>query len=105
MPPRRQRSGSVPDTANVIPIKAQPVPAVTKAVAMIRFINERGPAGAALSEISDLLRITRSHCFNILRTLVSWTVKPKWRDKRANRDAMWQGVLDFLRRRWGKQGS
>ncbi len=37
----------------------------------------------------------------ILRTLVSWTVKPKWRAKRAHRDAMWRGVLDFLQRRWG----
>ena len=36
-----------------------------------------------------------------LRTLTSWTVKPKWRHKREHRDAMWQGVLDFLRRRWG----
>lgn len=36
-----------------------------------------------------------------LRTLVSWTIKPKWRDMRPHRDAMWQGTLDFLRRRWG----
>lgn len=70
MPQRRRRSGRVPEAANVIAIApAQPVPAVTKAVAMIRFINERGPAGASLSEISDRLGITRSHCFNILRTL------------------------------------
>lgn len=39
-----------------------------------------------------------------LRTLVSWSVRPKWRDKRAHRDAMWHGLLDFLRGRWGKQG-
>jgi GT2 family glycosyltransferase len=40
----------------------------------------------------------------ILSTLVSWTVKPKWRDKRAFRDAMGQGAFDFLRQKWGKQG-
>jgi GT2 family glycosyltransferase len=37
----------------------------------------------------------------IIRTLVSWSVKPKWRDKREHRDAIWQGAMDFLRRRWG----
>jgi GT2 family glycosyltransferase len=35
------------------------------------------------------------------RTLVSWTVKPKWRDMRLHRDAMWQGALDYLHGRWG----
>ena len=38
----------------------------------------------------------------ILRTLVSWTVKPKWRSRREHRDAMWYGLLDFLRQRWGQ---
>ncbi len=37
----------------------------------------------------------------ILRTLTSWTIKPKWRFMSAHRDAMWQGVLDFLHHRWG----
>jgi GT2 family glycosyltransferase len=32
-----------------------------------------------------------------LRTLASWTFKPKWRSMRAHRDAMWQGLWDFLR--------
>ena len=36
-----------------------------------------------------------------LRTLVSWTVKPKWRDKREHRDAMWEGAVDFVRGRSG----
>ena len=39
----------------------------------------------------------------VLRTLTSWSVKPKWRSMRPHRDAMWQGILDFLRRRWGKR--
>ncbi len=37
----------------------------------------------------------------IIRTLASWTVKPRWRSMREHRDAMWQGTVDFLRRRWG----
>lgn len=36
-----------------------------------------------------------------LRTLVSWTLKPKWRSMREHRDAMWQGVLDFAHKRMG----
>lgn len=35
------------------------------------------------------------------RTLASWTLKPRWQHMRDHRNAMWQGALDFLRRRWG----
>ena len=38
----------------------------------------------------------------ILRTLASWTLRPKWRFKREHRDAMWQGVNDYWRGRWGR---
>lgn len=37
----------------------------------------------------------------IVRTLMSWTLKPKWREKRPHRDAMWRGVMDYLHGRWG----
>jgi len=37
----------------------------------------------------------------IIRTLTSWTVKPKWRSMREHRNAMWRGVVDFLGHRWG----
>lgn len=37
----------------------------------------------------------------ILRTLLSWSLKPQYRDKRQHRDAMLQGALDFLRGRTG----
>jgi GT2 family glycosyltransferase len=40
-----------------------------------------------------------------LRTLAAWTWKPRWRSKRAHRDAMWQGVRDYLRRRWGMRSA
>ena len=36
-----------------------------------------------------------------LRTLLSWTVKSKWRSMRGHRDAMWHGMVDFLLQRWG----
>jgi GT2 family glycosyltransferase len=41
----------------------------------------------------------------ILRTLTSWSVKPKWRHKREHRDAMWMGIRDYLRHRWGPMQS
>ena len=41
----------------------------------------------------------------MLRTLTSWTVKPKWRSKREHRDAMWRGIVDFLHQRWGQMPS
>ena len=37
----------------------------------------------------------------IFRTLASWTVRPKWALLKAHRRAMWLGVTDFLRGRWG----
>jgi GT2 family glycosyltransferase len=39
----------------------------------------------------------------ILRTLTSWTVKPKWGHMQEHRNAMWRGLVDFLQRRWGGQ--
>ena len=47
------------------------VPAVSKAIAIVRHLNERPSAGATLPKISEGLAITRSHCHNILRTLVA----------------------------------
>jgi GT2 family glycosyltransferase len=38
---------------------------------------------------------------NILRTLLSWSVKPRWSSKRDHRNAMWRGLLDFLNHRVG----
>jgi GT2 family glycosyltransferase len=36
-----------------------------------------------------------------LRTILSWTLRPKWRDKRAQRDAMLQAIGDAWRGHWG----
>jgi GT2 family glycosyltransferase len=35
------------------------------------------------------------------RTLISWTIRPKWRSKRDHRNAMWRGMLDFFHQRLG----
>jgi GT2 family glycosyltransferase len=43
-----------------------------------------------------------SALFGTLRTVISYTVRPKWQAKREFRDAMWRGLVDFLSGRWGK---
>lgn len=40
--------------------------------------------------------------FDYARTLLSWTVRPKWRHKDAQRKAMIQGLVDFGRKRLGR---
>jgi GT2 family glycosyltransferase len=47
------------------------------------------------------LRAWTTAWVQILRTLASWSIRPKWRHKRDHRDAMWHGVTDFLRHRFG----
>jgi DNA-binding IclR family transcriptional regulator len=47
------------------------VPALAKAIAVIRYLNNRPSAGATLAQIVEQLAISRSHCHNILRTLVA----------------------------------
>jgi hypothetical protein len=37
----------------------------------------------------------------LARTLISWSLKPRWKDKKDHRDALWQGMRDFISRRWG----
>ena len=39
--------------------------------------------------------------FNLSRTLLSWSLRPKWDDKADHRVAMQQGIHDFFKRRWG----
>jgi DNA-binding IclR family transcriptional regulator len=48
------------------------VPAVAKAISIIRILNMHPDVGSFLSDIADSLSITRSHCHNILRTLVAY---------------------------------
>jgi GT2 family glycosyltransferase len=38
----------------------------------------------------------------IFRSLVSWSLKPRWKSKRKHRNAMWMGLVHFLQGRFGK---
>ena len=37
-----------------------------------------------------------------LRTIASWTIRPKWVGQREHRKAMLKGMTDYLRGRWGQ---
>src|SRR5258708_16942190 len=52
------------------------VPAVTKAIAIVRHINDAGSRGASLIDISVSLGVTKSHCYNVLKglTRAGWLV-------------------------------
>lgn len=39
--------------------------------------------------------------FRLFKTLISWTIRPRWTAQKEHRQAMWQGVTDFLGQRWG----
>jgi GT2 family glycosyltransferase len=58
-----------------------------------------------LSKHKAPLRVQLYTWMQILRTLASWSVRPKWRHKREHRDAMWKGIRDYLRGRWGPMPS
>ena len=50
---------------------ADKVPAVNKALAIVRHLNRASSSGVSLNEIANNLDITKSHCHNILKTLTS----------------------------------
>jgi len=45
------------------------VPALTKAMSIVRYLNRANSTGVSLHQIAGDLRITKSHCYNILKTL------------------------------------
>lgn len=84
---RETRGSSAPPPATAL------VPAVLKAVAVVRRLNQAGTAGARLGDMASELEITRSHCHAILLTLVQcgWVVyDPLTRLYRLN----WQVSVD-----------
>jgi len=75
----------------------RPAPLVTYYTTRNRFLllqKNHAPLGILLRSSADTLR-----------TLSSWTLKPRWREMRPHRDAMLQGVWDFARGRWGRRAS
>lgn len=48
------------------------------------------------------LAVRTAAWLQMAKTVASWTLKPKWKDKAAHRDAMVRGARDFLAGRWGR---
>ena len=71
----------------------QPKPSVTYYATRNRL--------ATLAKHHAPLRAWLAAGSEVTRTLASWTFRPKWRGQRAHRDALWQGVWDFVRGRMG----
>ncbi|MCC7176505.1 MAG: glycosyltransferase family 2 protein [Bryobacterales bacterium] len=71
----------------------RPAPYVTYYSTRNRFLT--------LAKHGAPLRVWLGACLQVARTVVSWTVRPKWRSMRAHRHAMCRGCTDFLLRRWG----
>lgn len=55
----------------------------------------------ALSKHSAPLFVWAAAYFSAGRTLLAWSLRPKWRAKQDHRDALWDGLLDFWHGRWG----
>lgn len=69
-----------------------------------------GPRVTYLSARNELLLLQKHHAgwramtstwLRHVRTLVSWSVRPHWRAKRAHRDALARGLRDFLHGSFG----
>lgn len=77
------------------------VPALTKAIAVIRCVNAAGTAGVALNDISHALGFTKSHCFNILKNLTreGWLVYDEARRTYALSPRMLTDISSIFSRR------
>ncbi len=69
-----------------------------------------GPYVTYYSARNHLLLLTKHHAgtvalarnsFRQLRTLTSWSVRPRWRDQRLHRDALARALYDFALGRFG----
>lgn len=69
-----------------------------------------GPSVAYYNTRNRLLTLDKHHAplrawlvayAEILRTLASYSVRPRWRARRASRDAIWAGLVDYHRGHFG----
>ncbi|HHS96957.1 MAG TPA: glycosyltransferase family 2 protein [Chloroflexi bacterium] len=45
---------------------------------------------------------THTLLMEYVRRFLSWSIRPKWWGKQAQRRALWQGVIDYFQGRWGR---
>jgi DNA-binding IclR family transcriptional regulator len=89
-------ANDAPLVAAARPAAPAVVPAAAKTVAIVRRLNEAPAAGLSLAELSVELGITKSHCHNILKTLLQegWVVF----DASRRRYALGARLLDDISR-------
>ena len=58
-----------------------------------------------MAKHSAPLKVRAAAGWEILRTLISWTIKPQWRHMDGHRRAMAAGLRDYLFRKWGQKPS
>jgi GT2 family glycosyltransferase len=75
----------------------QPKPYVTYYVTRNHLLTLSKHDAPFIIRISALARV--------FQTLLSWSIRPKWRSKGEHRNAMWRGLIDFLRHRTGPMPS
>lgn len=77
-----------------VPTATGLVPALENAIAMIDYINRTPPHSAQLSEITSVVSVSKSHCHNILKTLVHFG----WLsfDQRRKTYAINAGILTYV---------
>jgi GT2 family glycosyltransferase len=77
-----------------VQVDYQPAPSVTYYATRNRLLTlskHRAPLMARLMTWAELTR-----------TLLSWTLRPKWGSLAPHREAMWRGIQDYRLGRWGK---
>ncbi len=55
-----------------------------------------------LNKHSTPIRVRLLAFADLARTIVSWSIKPKWKNRRAHRNAMINGFTDYLLKNWGE---
>lgn len=80
----------------------------------VQFDHQPKPSVTYYATRNRLLTLAKHHAplsawfyawGQMIRTLTSWTIRPKWRSKREHRNAMWRGLVDFMFHHWGEMPS
>lgn len=77
-------------------------PAAREASPLVHYYMTRNRLLFLRTAGAPLSAWVRALIVDDLRTLVSWTLRPKWRGKRAQRDAVARALLDFAGGRFGR---
>jgi GT2 family glycosyltransferase len=78
-------------------------PAAREASPQVHYYMTRNRLLLLKSSNAGIVPWLHTLVFDYGRTLASWTLKPEWRHKAPQRQAMLQAILDYRRGRFGKR--